>query len=287
MHGRFHDGQDKWLHVNQIMRDKRIGILALQETHLSQKDTDNLNSFFERNLAIFSTIDPTSPSGKGVAIVPAENANFLETLQEKMSQLSRPDFVLGDFNMVEEALDRLHHHKDALNVFLQKKSGSQSRIDRIYVPHESLIDLSDWAIEICALPTDHKLVSVNYSNAKIPFISRGRWSLPLHILKDKETMNKIQELGKALEDAMKCCKFCRSESDNPQVLFKKFKDDRAKIMMLAIDKEIIHLKSKLFNLMNNPDEPDEEKNLRWNGVRDDSGCSEITLRDLTHMASGH
>ncbi|KAJ7917960.1 hypothetical protein B0H13DRAFT_1459783, partial [Mycena leptocephala] len=47
---------------------------------------------------------------------PAENAKFLETLQEKMNHLPRPDFVLGDFNMVEEALARLPHHKDALSV---------------------------------------------------------------------------------------------------------------------------------------------------------------------------
>ncbi|KAJ7839471.1 hypothetical protein B0H14DRAFT_3458719 [Mycena olivaceomarginata] len=51
------------------MRDKRIGVLALQETRLSHTDTDNLNTLFERSLAIFSAIDPANPSGKGVAIV--------------------------------------------------------------------------------------------------------------------------------------------------------------------------------------------------------------------------
>ncbi|KAJ7212735.1 DNase I-like protein [Mycena rebaudengoi] len=225
------------------MRDKRIGVLALQETYLSQTNTHNLNSFFERNLAIFSTLDPANPGAKGVAIVlnkqmtnaanvkvdvivegqaltvpwhsdlilrflavyapnnPTDNAQFLGTLKEKFEKLPHPDFVLGDFNMVEEALDRLPHHKDTLN----KSSGSQSRIDRILVPFESLPHLSEWEIDTCAPPTDHKLILVKYSNTKLPFIG----------------------------------------PNNPQTLFKKFKDnvihiicERSKIMMPAIDKEI-------------------------------------------------
>jgi exonuclease III len=215
------------------MRDKHIGVLALQETHLSQTETDNLNNFFERNLAIFSSIDPEilNPSAKGVAIVlnkqmtnvsnvqmdviiegralmltvpwhrdlalrflaiyspnnPSENTTFLETLRTKIETMPNADLILGDFNMVEEALDRLPHYRDAQNVsdamsalqekldlcdgwryiypdlpnysFLQNLSGSQLRIDRIYVPFESLVDLSDWEIETCTLPTHHKLVS--------------------------------------------------------------------------------------------------------------------------------
>jgi hypothetical protein len=85
-----------------------------------------------------------------------------------MEKMPNTDFILGDFNMVEEALDRLPHHRDAQNVsdamsalkekfdlcdgwqytypdflnysFLQKSPGSPSRIDRIYVPFGSLVD---------------------------------------------------------------------------------------------------------------------------------------------------
>ncbi|KAJ7301119.1 hypothetical protein DFH08DRAFT_827828 [Mycena albidolilacea] len=67
MRGRFdRDGQDKWLHINQIIRDNRIGVLALQETHLSSADNDKLNSLF---LVIVSTIDPLHPGAKGTASV--------------------------------------------------------------------------------------------------------------------------------------------------------------------------------------------------------------------------
>ncbi|KAJ7747887.1 hypothetical protein B0H14DRAFT_2162436, partial [Mycena olivaceomarginata] len=47
----------------------RIGLLALQETHLSSADNDKLNTLFEKNLVIFSTTDPLHPGAKGTVIV--------------------------------------------------------------------------------------------------------------------------------------------------------------------------------------------------------------------------
>ncbi|KAJ6536326.1 Endonuclease/exonuclease/phosphatase, partial [Mycena capillaripes] len=345
MRGRFdRDGQDKCLHINQIMRDKRIGVLAVQETHLTDSECDNLSKLFENTLLIHSTVDAANPGSKGTAIVlnkrpinvnnvqqetlvegramiltvqwrgelalsflsvyapniPADNARFLESLTGKLKNHRRPDFALGDFNMVEDIIDRLPHHKDPQNVseamstfkvalnlrdgwrqmytdtleysFFQKASGSQSQIDRILVPFDSLIDLADWEMETCALPTDHKLGSVKYSSPKLPFIGRGRWCLPLHLLKDKETMKKIQELGKELEDATERCEFRRTAENNSQVLYKKFLDDvthivchtcrdRAKKLMPAIDKEIDNLNTQLRETLNNPNEPEEQKTL--------------------------
>jgi hypothetical protein len=70
MRGRFNrDSRGGWLHINQIIRDNRIGVLALQETHLSSADNDKLNTLFEKNLVIFSTIDPLHPGANGTAIV--------------------------------------------------------------------------------------------------------------------------------------------------------------------------------------------------------------------------
>jgi hypothetical protein len=44
--------QNKWRHMNQIMREKRIAILAIQETHLSEARVNLLNSQFNRRLKI-------------------------------------------------------------------------------------------------------------------------------------------------------------------------------------------------------------------------------------------
>jgi hypothetical protein len=60
---------DKWLHINQIIREKRIAVLAVQETHLTKSEEDNLNEIFQTNLHIISSIDPERPNVAGVAIV--------------------------------------------------------------------------------------------------------------------------------------------------------------------------------------------------------------------------
>ncbi|KAJ6560675.1 hypothetical protein B0H10DRAFT_1845626, partial [Mycena sp. CBHHK59/15] len=163
-----------------------------------------------------------------------------------------PDFILGDFNMVEEATDSLPHHKDPNTVtnamfnfknvlhlcdgwcqmypeskeytFLHTACGSQSHLDRIYVPNDKVGSLARWQIEPSGIPTDHQLISVKYSDPKLPFVGRGRWQMPLHILKDQETMDKIQQLGKDTEDAIERYKYNWSDSTDPQLIFKAFKD---------------------------------------------------------------
>jgi len=149
----------KWQHINQIMREKEIGILAVQETHLKQTDVDELNDQFCGQLEIINSCDPTQPNAKGVAFVlnnrktawdeastneiipgraisliipwqrtsrlnvlaiyapnaPTENVDFWETLERKWLEdnLPVPDILLGDFNLVEEMVDRLPAHSDA------------------------------------------------------------------------------------------------------------------------------------------------------------------------------
>ena len=69
MRGRFHNGTDKWLHINQMMRDDKIAILALQETHLNQDQTDNINTMFQDTLHVIASADPENCMSKGVALV--------------------------------------------------------------------------------------------------------------------------------------------------------------------------------------------------------------------------
>ncbi|RDX43887.1 DNase I-like protein [Lentinus brumalis] len=61
---------DKWLLINQLMRDQRIAVLAVQEAHLPQSRIDNLNSLFSASLLIVGSEDPTNPTAaRGVATV--------------------------------------------------------------------------------------------------------------------------------------------------------------------------------------------------------------------------
>ncbi|GBE83698.1 hypothetical protein SCP_0507540 [Sparassis crispa] len=59
----------KWGDIHQLIKDKRIGALALQETHLAPEDTARLLQIFGKHLHIISSPDPLSISTRGVALV--------------------------------------------------------------------------------------------------------------------------------------------------------------------------------------------------------------------------
>ncbi|KAF9033818.1 Endonuclease/exonuclease/phosphatase, partial [Panaeolus papilionaceus] len=60
--------QSKWEHINQIIRDDKIDILAVQETHLIPERVDNLTMRYPR-LHIINSHDPNQSNAKGVAII--------------------------------------------------------------------------------------------------------------------------------------------------------------------------------------------------------------------------
>ncbi|KAF5340368.1 hypothetical protein D9611_007908 [Ephemerocybe angulata] len=229
--------RQKWQHINQLMRQKDIGILAVQETHLKRETTESLNGQFERKMIIINSIDHFCPNSKGVAIVvnrdrvkckysditakelvagrallvaipwknhtakltilalyapndKVQNRAFWENINEMFSDptqnLPRPDFILGDFNIAEEAIDRfpaeldnqdypaieaLRDLKDTLRVtdgwrktypdktrtftWSHKPADMsqplpdnlpKSRIDRIYVRSELFKKTSEWEV---------------------------------------------------------------------------------------------------------------------------------------------
>ena len=143
------------------MRERRIAVLAIQETHLTENTINELHDQFSGRIHIKHTGDPLQPNSKGVAIIlnkqltkwkeataceifpgrallltlpwrndsiinilaiyapnaANKNQNFWEALDQKWVQenLPLPDIMLGDFNLVEESIDRLPVHRDAPN----------------------------------------------------------------------------------------------------------------------------------------------------------------------------
>jgi exonuclease III len=237
----------KWNHINQLVKEKRLGVLAIQEAHLTQEHVDDLHKLFGKRLQIhFSQGQNTNAHGVAIVlnreitnihgiqqvdIIPGramlltlpwhsdltitilnvyapnahnENQQFWETLELKWVNLNlpMPDIMLGDFNLVEDAIDRLPSHADpfgAINAldnfrsflqlkdgwrttwptkrafsFLQTSTAVQSRIDRIYASNNIIASATDWNIEHTAVMTDHKMVSFNVIDPKTPFIGRGR-----------------------------------------------------------------------------------------------------------------
>lgn len=61
---------NKWKYINNLVKKKRIGIIALQETHLTDERREQIEQRYTRRLKIFISADPENPTGKGgVAIV--------------------------------------------------------------------------------------------------------------------------------------------------------------------------------------------------------------------------
>ena len=160
--------------------------------------------------------------------------------------------MLGDYNLVEDPIDRLPCHADNMQTvealqnlksmfllhdgwrrtypttkaytYLQKATGSQSRIDRIYVTEKIFKNSFDWTINTSGITTDHQMISVQITDDTIPFVGKGRWTIPLNLLKNKMLMQEIQNRGIILETQVERTKNRRTDENNSQVVFKKFED---------------------------------------------------------------
>ncbi|KAH6874107.1 Endonuclease/exonuclease/phosphatase, partial [Coprinopsis sp. MPI-PUGE-AT-0042] len=260
------DTINKWQHIRQIMKENKLGILAVQETHLKPNLVTNLNGQFEANTRIINSMYSLNPNAAGVAfvlnksftrwsdsktyeIIPGralllstpwkgnksinilnvyapnsnyENRNFWTHLSSELKDPKykdlQPHIVLGDFNKVEDSIDRLPISPDdpacleALRAFktrlkirdgwrdenpeeieftymqdISTNTPSQSRIDRIYATDETLQNSRNFQSYHSGLSTaDHKIVQFQLFDPSSPDIGTGRWAMPTYAVEDDE-----------------------------------------------------------------------------------------------------
>jgi exonuclease III len=216
----------------------------------------------------------------------------VETARRSL-HLRKPDFVLGDFNVTEDAIDRSPLKRDserasdalrdfclALNIqdqwrhtFPKTKeftyratiNGKQvkSRLDRIYVSTNKTRFTYEWVIGPSSVPTDHWLASVRYSPKGAPHIGKGRWTWPLKQVKNAKLMERIESKGIALQQDI------RDGSQNVQSLWKTFKSEISEMAKKEAKKSHYRRLTTLRNLqkdrktlLDNPTfETDEQ--LKW------------------------
>ncbi|KAH8085437.1 Endonuclease/exonuclease/phosphatase, partial [Cristinia sonorae] len=130
---------------------------------------------------------------------PAENEQFWDKLDEwfEGNTNNKPDIMLGDFNMVEDASDRMPAHADhpAATLAFEDLKGKleiydswrttypdksptftfhqpnyqvKSRLDRIYMKKELIITAREWQTKASGLETDHALVTVKVTTPAAP-----------------------------------------------------------------------------------------------------------------------
>ena len=144
--------------------------------------------------------------------------------------IPKPDFVLGDFNVTEEQIDRFPARLDDQNAiealrdlrhawevhdawrvafpsektytYRANTNGGQikSRLDRIYVARQATPMTYDWKITPSPVPTNHWLVAVKYAPKDAPEIGKGRWTLPIRMLNDAKLIEAIIARGIRLQN---------------------------------------------------------------------------------------
>jgi exonuclease III len=358
--------ENKWNHINQLVREKCIGVLAIQEAHLTPEYVDDLHKTFGKRLQIHFS-QGANANARGVAIVlnreitnthdikqqeivPGramllkipwhsnltltilnvyapnahnENQHFWQILKEKWTALALPfpDILLGDFNLVEDAVDRLPSHTDPTSAvealesfrsslrlcdgwratfpttkaysFLQGGTGVQSRIDRIYASDKIIKSAADWEIEHSAISTDHKIVSVRVIDPKMPFIGRGRWTMPLFLMKDKIFVEEAHKRGLTLQrDLNDWTERGPMSPTNPQTYFQNFKDsvveiakERTKIIATDVNSKVNKLKDKSKELLKSPEVEDEKKRLELAMIEERIAALEIQRHKSARLAT--
>jgi exonuclease III/ribonuclease HI len=227
-----------------------------------------------------------------------ENCKFWEDINLCLANLPAPDVLLGDFNFVEDTLDRLPVRSDSVAVTdsfnmlkqgyqlkdgwrqanaeevaytysqTEAQGGSASRIDRIYLRNSLVPFSNEWNITPSGIATDHQLVSARISDKHMPNIGKGRWTLPIFILDDKDLQQEIIECGRKLQSQIDEYKTSRSSDKNPQIFFKTFKDEvRSKCRSVAkkavpkTSQKVKKLQSQLRTSMLDPAISEDEKRL--------------------------
>ena len=149
------------------------------------------------------------------------NEKFWESINDitTSNPQQKPDIILGDFNLVEDSIDRLPCHSDDplavaalgnLKANLNLVDGwrrtypdqreyshqhipntSQGRIDRIYITNDLLESTEEWTIHPSTIETDHWIASAKISSPEAPLIGKGRWQIPLYLLENEEIIEDI------------------------------------------------------------------------------------------------
>ncbi|KAI0664063.1 Endonuclease/exonuclease/phosphatase [Cubamyces menziesii] len=306
---------EKWMRINQIIKEKKIAILALQETHLNQARKDTIDQIFGQYMeVVYSAEAKRETRARGVAFVinkrifkkleyetrtlvegsamlldivwsgtnrlklanvyapndPAGNAALWDALRGQ--RVGRIDLLLGDFNMVEDALDRYPAREDkpetmdALKELTAKwrvrdgwrdahageiaftyqhtNGTSQSRLDRIYASRFVRRSASNWSHKESGTQTDHKLAYVEIADRQEPHVGKGRWAMPVHLLRDEEMRKTMLDLAteflSELEEQVG-----RTDERNPQTAYRTFKDGLTRHARERAKKKIPKMQKRL------------------------------------------
>ena len=119
---------------------------------------------------------------------------------------------------------RTWYPQERMYTYMQTTTGSQSRIDRVYVKATFRKNIVEWDCKGPGIPTDHRMVLCKIMNKEMPYVGRGRWRMHGMLFADREFMIMVKKKGMKLQEEIEAAG-PRSEHQNVQMLYKKFKDE--------------------------------------------------------------
>ena len=130
--GRLPNSRDKWEMINQILREDRVGVLVLQETHLTDDDVTSLHARYPKRLHIIHSCDPDQPNACGVAFV-------VNKLLVAWREVSHREIIPGR----------------ALLLTTKHYAGRATRLLNVYAPNNSTYNGQFWTALLGHWGTHH------------------------------------------------------------------------------------------------------------------------------------
>ncbi|KAG8932392.1 hypothetical protein FRC01_014236 [Tulasnella sp. 417] len=219
---------------------------------------------------------------------PNDEGNAVEFFESLVADLRRnpPDVILGDWNHVEDKMDRLPKRQPSTRIVnclgmlkraLRVEDGwrqdhpnaaeftwtstrenrdgttSKSRLDRILSSHE----LSNRTLERQTIGpyglSDHSIVAAKIHEASHPFIGDPRWRMNLEDLEDKIAMNGIEEILRSCEKKIKKGKDPMTVWLNAKIAIRNLITDRQTMRRRERGKHLTKLKEDKTNLQRRKD----------------------------------
>ena len=234
-----------------------LEIKVEQETIIAGRLNVYTVTMFSENIKILAIYSPNELTQK---------VAFWKEIRELSKTELKPDLVIGDFNFVENPLDRFPVRKEEnrlMKVFREvrtnwqledgwrkanpktieftfdNKMGSYSRIDRIYIRSNHFERTNNWKIGSTLGLSDHNLVTFEWYSKEEPDTGPGYPRVhPSDLLWPKVPEKLIQILVKTNKEIMEAQKgnepFDRHNSpkrNSIQLLWKAFKDDIRNLLL--------------------------------------------------------
>ncbi|KAH6906282.1 Endonuclease/exonuclease/phosphatase [Coprinopsis sp. MPI-PUGE-AT-0042] len=196
-----------------------------------------------------------------------ENATFWEDLtgyfRRRRQDAPRPDFMLGDFNVTEDDIDRLPPRPDTERAV----SALQELREELGLTDGWRMENPDGVMYSWSRASNQPGNEMESSAKESPYLGRGRWTIPDYLLKDEQFLGNISKIGKkALEEAQRIADERRTATQNPQLEWKKYKNmirhaaqERARKEMPATERKIKDLTTRKNEILNDRRKDDHEK----------------------------